>query len=73
MNIDTFSVNRLVTGQVNQLEPGVEDISGHAQLLATVHSVDGEAIRENLFCKALTEKITGEDIFRITTQHLEQW
>lgn len=33
------------------------DISGHAQLLANVRFVDGDAIRENfLFCKALPEK-----------------
>ena len=33
------------------------DISGYAQLLANVRSVDGDAIRENfLFCKALPEK-----------------
>ena len=46
------------------------DISGHAQLLANVRFVDGEAIRENfLFCKTLPER-TGEAIIRVTSEYL---
>ena len=49
------------------------DKSGHAQLLANVHFVDGEKIRENfLFCKAFPEKITGEEIFQVTSEYLEK-
>ncbi|KAL1281417.1 hypothetical protein QQF64_000220 [Cirrhinus molitorella] len=49
------------------------DISGHAQLLANVRFVDGDAIRENfLFCTALPEKVTGEEIFRVTSEYLEK-
>ena len=49
------------------------DISGHAQLQATVRSVDGEAIRENLlFCKALPGKNDRRGHFRITTEYLNK-
>lgn len=34
--------------------------------------VDGDAIRENvLFCKTLPEKVTGEEVFPVTSEYLE--
>ncbi|XP_035208825.1 zinc finger BED domain-containing protein 5-like [Stegodyphus dumicola] len=40
------------------------DISGHAQLLANVRFVDGDAIRENFFfCKVLPEKQQEKKFF----------
>ena len=53
------------------------DLSKNAQLLPNVRFVDEDIIKENfLFCKALV-KITGEKIFCITTEYLEnenlQW
>ena len=49
------------------------DIGGHAQLLTNVHFVDGDSIRENFpFCKALPKKATGQEIFWVTSDYLEQ-
>ena len=49
------------------------DISGHAQLLANVRFIDGDAITRNfLFCKRLPVNTTGEEIFRVTSNYFEQ-
>ena len=48
-------------------------ISGHAQLLANVRFVGRDSIRENvLFCKTFPRKATGEEIFWVTSEYLEQ-
>ena len=49
------------------------DISGHAQLLANVRFINGDAIRENfLFCKRLRVNNTGGEIFRVATNYFEK-
>ncbi|XP_040187942.1 SCAN domain-containing protein 3-like [Rana temporaria] len=49
------------------------DISGHAQLLANVRFIDEDHIRETFFfCKPIPEKTSGEEIYRVTTEYLEQ-
>ena len=62
----------LQTSKVMQFDEST-DISGHSQLLANVRFVDGDAMRENfLFCKALPDKTTGEENFRVTSEYLDQ-
>ena len=52
---------------------GSTDTCDFAQLLANVRFMDGDAIRENfLFCKALPDKATGEEIFQVASEYLEQ-
>ena len=49
------------------------DISGHAQLLANMRFIDGNAIRENfLFCKRSPVNTTREQIFRVTSDYFEK-
>ena len=49
------------------------NISGHSQLLANVCFADGDTFRENsLFCKALPENTTAEEIFPVTSEYLDQ-
>ena len=48
------------------------DINGHAQFLANVRFIDGNAIRENfLFCKRLYVNTKGEEIFRVISDYFE--
>ena len=49
------------------------DISGHAQLLANIRFIDGDAITENfLFCQRLPVNTTGAKIFCVTSNYFEQ-
>ena len=49
------------------------DISGHAQLLANVRFIEGDAIREKfLFCKRLPVNTKGEEIFRVTSDYFKK-
>ena len=48
-------------------------ISGYAQLLANVRFVDEDVIKENFFsCKRLPQNTTGEEIFRVASDYMEQ-
>ena len=47
------------------------DITGHAQLLANVSFVDGDATREG-FERHCQKKKTGGEIFRVASEYLEQ-
>ena len=49
------------------------DISGHAQLLANVRFVDEDVIKEYFFfCERLPQNITGEEIFCVAFDYIEQ-
>lgn len=49
------------------------DTSGHSQLLANVRFVDRDATRENfLFCKALPKQTTGDEVFQVASEYLEE-
>ena len=48
-------------------------ISGHAQLQANVRFVDYDVIKEIFFfCKRLPQNTTGEEIFRVASNYIEQ-
>ena len=73
-DIESVVINKIKTGGkfALQLDEST-DVSGHAQLLANVRFIDGDIIRENyLFCKQLPGKTTGEEVFRVTSEYLEQ-
>ena len=78
VDIETIVLEKICIGKHFSLQlDEYTDLSKNAQLLANVHFVDGDIIRKNfLFCKTLV-KATGEEIFCITTEYLEngnlQW
>ena len=72
VDIETIVLEKIRIGKHFSLQlDEYTDLSKNAQLLANVCFVDGNIIRENfLFFKALV-KTTGEEVFRITTEYLE--
>ena len=72
VDIETIVLEKIRIGKHFSLQlDKYTDLSKNAQLLANVRFVDRDIIRENfLFFKTLV-KITGEEIFCITTEYLE--
>ena len=72
-DIESVVLEKICTSKKFELQLDEStDISGHAQLLANVRFVDGDAIRENvLFCKTLPERVrrTGEEFFFGSCSH----
>ena len=78
VDIETIVLEKIRIGKHFSLQlDEYTNLSKNAQLLANVRFMNGDIIRENfLFCKTLM-KTTGEEIFCITTEYLEngnlQW
>ena len=72
VDIETIVLEKIRIGKHFSLQlDEYTDISENVQLLANVRFVDGDSIRKIfLFCKTLV-KTTGEEIFCITTEYLE--
>ena len=59
LGLDKIRISNIFALQLDEST----DISGHAQLMANVRFMDGDAIRENfLFCKVLLEKTREESL-----------
>ena len=66
---DSLMKSKVFTMQLDEST----DISGKAQLLATIRHIENNTIQENLlFCKEIPAHTTGEEIYNVTATFFQE-